>query len=120
MYKSDIKFLERAAELAENGEHRVRVGALAVSKGKPLAGAWNTIRNTSPVGFVDISVHAEVACIEMLSYQILPRTTLYVVRINKAGEIMPSEPCPRCLTFLEAANIRSIVYYDKDLNPTRY
>lgn len=110
MYKSDYKFFERAVDLALNGEHRVRVGALAVARGKPVAGAWNVVRNTSPVDYRDMTEHAEMACLMMVSKRLKPATTLYVARINKAGDYMPSLPCPRCRVILRTAGIKAVVF----------
>ena len=112
IYKNDYKFWKQAYDLARNGEHRVRVGCLGVVSGIPTAGAWNRIRNVANVDFTDISIHAEMACINQISERQQPRTTLYIARINKKGQALPSHPCKRCLEKLITLDVKSVCVAD--------
>lgn len=113
IYNSDLRFFKKAATLALSGEHRVRVGCLAVCKGKPVAGAWNTIRNTSPVKFKDMTIHAEMACLNQVSYRLHSSTYLYVARISKANELLPSYPCAKCMKKLMKTDLKGIYFFDE-------
>lgn len=120
--KTNIKIFESAYELAQNGQHRVRVGAVVARKGTPLAGAFNTVRNDSPVDFKDQTYHAETNCLNSLMYEQVKRggLTLYICRIGRRGELLPSYPCWRCMRFIhDQKAVSKLIFWDQQLEVIR-
>lgn len=108
----DHNYYGRALKLSLYGEHRVRVGALASVNAKITAGAFNTYRNVvnnAPYG--SATYHAEFNCVRQIPPRLLPRTTLYVARVDKIGNPMDSRPCARCIKLLTFSGVRDVVYY---------
>lgn len=113
VYKNDTDWWMKAFELAKFGEHRVKVGCLAVVRGNPVAGTWNTLRNyESNVNFTEMTVHAEMACLSLVSERLRPSATFYIARIGKSGYSLPSHPCDRCMVELKRAGIKYICATD--------
>lgn len=113
MFAKDFERFSKAARLAENGEHRTRVGCVAVVGGKIVSGAFNTHRNSQnivPYSFA--TYHAETNTLAGVPYEQLPRTVLYVARISKSGELLPSKPCWRCTEQIKRSGIKTVIYYD--------
>ena len=104
---------DEATRLAEFGEHRVRVGAIAATGRTKVAGAFNTSRNRSPVDYTAITYHAEHNLLRMLPYNLRQRSTVYISRIDTDGRVCDSKPCPRCMKKLKRAGIARIVYYSE-------
>lgn len=103
----------RAIELAKFSDYPVRVGSVAAVNSKFLAGAFNTVRNLAEnVGYGSATYHAEYNCICLVPPRLLSRITLYVARVNKAGQRMPSRPCDRCWEMISANSVRKVVYFD--------
>jgi tRNA(Arg) A34 adenosine deaminase TadA len=108
----DIDFFHRARNLAENGQHRVRVGCLAAVNGKIISGTFNTYRNDAKVvPYKNATYHAEHNCLNLIPDRFLPRVTLYVARINLSGIALPSRPCVYCMAEITSSSVREVVYY---------
>lgn len=111
--RRDHAYYIRAERLCRLSTYSIRVGAFAAHNGKALAGAFNTVRNVPKPGtYGGATYHAEFNCIRMVPPRLLSRITLYVARINKMGEKMPSCPCDRCLHFLYNNDVREICYFN--------
>lgn len=113
----DEEFFKRAFELAKLGEHRVRVGCLAVSKSTPLCGSFNKIRNitTKGVEYTAHTYHAEQNVLAMIPYRLVNSSTLYVCRIDGNNDLKPSKPCFRCRKKINKAGIKEIVYWNRKI-----
>lgn len=111
MWKDSIK--ELLKEEAENG-HRFRSSkhaACIVHRGSVLCIGHNKLK-THPMmqQFTDnpkkVYLHAEIDAIVKFvrSYgtELLSKCELYVLRLNKRGEIASSRPCPVCAKAIEA------------------
>jgi hypothetical protein len=72
-------------------------------RNKLLVEARNTIGSRSKgSGYNDRSLHAELAVVKRLGdISQLRGCVLVVMRINRDGDVMNSEPCGACKTFLE-------------------
>ena len=110
----DEMFFSRAFELAQYGEHRVRVGCIATIKSTPIAGTWNTIRNTtiSGVPYTAHTNHAEASCINLVPYLRRSSITLYVCRIDSNGYLKPSRPCKHCMKVIRGNRIKEVVFWN--------
>lgn len=108
--------LNRAIKVASTGNLKHRHGAVIYKSGRVLAVGINTQRNADTSASVMPSdaytVHAEQAAINSLTRApwLTEGATLYVVRINRAGDTMLSLPCSDCLIAITAAGIKRVVY----------
>lgn len=109
---TDHYLFRRARELAEFGEHRVRVGCVAAIKGTTICGAFNTHRNLPSVEYPYCTNHAESNAIDGIPYDKKNKVTLYVARISVAGYTQPSHPCVKCIARMIYTGIKYVVYYD--------
>lgn len=114
----DRVFFYRAKRLAKHSDYPTyRVGAFAAHNNKALAGGFNTIRN-DPTGrhdrtmFGNATYHAEYNCLRAVPERLLSRITLYVARIDKAGRLRPSRPCPSCRSVIDSYGVREVVYWN--------
>jgi len=105
----------RAVEMAQNGEHRVRVGAIAAIGNTQISGAFNTLRNSTLVEYGFQTTHAEMACLDMVSFAKRSKVTLYVARIDANGKLRPSFPCERCLKSIMSQQIKDVVFWNGTL-----
>lgn len=116
IYIQDHHWFQKALELAENGQHRVRVGAYVVAKGKPIAGAFNTYRNSpNTTNYGNATHHAEFNVVRLVSPRLLPISTLYVARLNQSDDAVPSKPCDKCMVLLHTKFPVNWVVYMNDI-----
>ena len=117
----DEYFFTKAWELASYGEHRVRVGCVAVIKSTPIAGSFNTIRNTtvSGVPYTAHTNHAEENCISMIPYLSRSKATIYICRIDSEGALKASKPCKHCLRLIRRHQIKEVVFWDYTIQKIR-
>jgi len=104
--EADIRFMQRAIELAHQAEleGEVPVGALLVKDGEIIAEGWNR-----SIGDHDATAHAEIQVLRkagsvLENYRLLD-TTLYVTL----------EPCPMCAGALLHSRVKRIVFGAPDL-----
>jgi tRNA(adenine34) deaminase len=101
MTEVDIKWMQRAIELAKQGsqEGEVPVGAVIVKDDKFVGEGWN-----QPIGKHDPSAHAEIVALrtagETIENYRLLNTTLYVTL----------EPCVMCAGAIIHARVGRVVY----------
>lgn len=114
--RSQRSFLNLAMRAAESSDCHQRHGAIVVRSGSVLSIGTNKWRNDiSTAGILhdqgrskDISIHAEV---DALSRVANPRgATIYVARVNRAGQPRLSKPCSECAKALKKAGISKVVY----------
>lgn len=115
--QKDMQCYNGAVALARNGEHRVRVGALAVVSGKKVAGAFNTFRNDpANTSYRNATYHAEMNALCQVSERLLSRVTLYIARLDIFHNQKPSAPCKYCDALCRDMGIKAIVYLDPNLH----
>jgi len=102
----DLKFMQRAYELAQQAEtiNEIPVGAVVVADNKIISEGYN-----QSITLNDPSAHAEMvavrqAGIALQNYRLLD-CTLYVTL----------EPCPMCAGLLVHSRIKRVVYATTDL-----
>ena len=99
--EGDVKFMQRALELAHRAEQEgeVPVGALVVLEGQVIGEGWN-----HPIGAADPSAHAEIIALRAAAARLdnyrLTGTTLYVTL----------EPCPMCAGAIVLARVARVVF----------
>jgi len=115
VYK-EIRNLKMAAKAAEHSAHDTfRHGAVLIRGGSVLNIAANSDNHTSfgqrfRTSPGKATHHAETACILGLDKSITSGGTLYVARINKAGDWKMSKPCSMCHEVLKFVGIKRVVY----------
>ena len=90
--------------------------AQLTKRNKVIAIARNSIGSRSRgCGWSDASIHAERAVVKRLGdISQLRGCTMVVVRVNKNGDLLNSEPCSECQVFLfkcmNEYGLRKVVY----------
>lgn len=90
--------------------------ATILKRNKILASSINRIGSRSKgCGYSDMTIHAERAVVKSLGdISQLRGATLIVVRYNKSGEILGSQPCHDCMLFLNKCikeyGLRKVIY----------
>jgi len=104
--ETDIKFMQRAYELAKQAEqiNEIPVGAVVVAEGKVIGEGFN-----QSISLNDPSAHAEMLAIKqagkaLQNYRLID-CTLYVTL----------EPCPMCAGLLVHSRIKRLVIAANDL-----
>lgn len=110
--KRHEKLIRRAVDVAQTSEYRWKHGAVIAKNSKILGSAPNKFRNSPSVDPDNVSDHAERATLrELLKVRSdLRGCTIYIARINKAGQTMMSRPCVWCMWAIIEAGIKEIVY----------
>lgn len=87
-----------------------RHGAVIHKKGRPIVGAFNIPYKTHPEGSGPFGTcHAEVRAIakarSILNRDDLTGYSLYVLRVNRRGEMKLSKPCNDCMALIKEHNL---------------
>ena len=112
----EVRCLRMAARAAEQSGHETfRHGAVLIKGGSVLNIAANSDNHTSfgqrfrsDPGRA--THHAETACILGLDKTIPQGATVYVARVNRAGEWKKSKPCSMCHEVLKFVGVKKVVY----------
>lgn len=110
-WPADLRWLPHVIRTAAAGTGRYMHGAALYRSGRLLQLARNRSR-VQDAWILDrpreqCSTHAEVAATRGRD---CAGASLLVIRINRAGDLRPSRPCPACAHALDAAGIRKVVY----------
>jgi len=105
--------LSLAKNLAKSSSCNQRHGAVIVKGGSVISTGINKFRNNPeniPTNLVktSCSVHAEVDAIRKVKD--IKGATIYVARVNKAGQGVLSRPCDNCFEEIQKAGIRKVVH----------
>lgn len=107
----DRTFYLSAVSMARLSDYSTRVGSVAAVNRKRIAGAFNTVRsdpNNVPHG--SATFHAEHNCVSMVPYRLRRKATLYIARLGRMDQELPSRPCSRCFRLLRFYRTPDIVY----------
>lgn len=115
---SQTTLMKRAIQETKKSSHELfRFGVVIFNKNKILSTGTNSIRaarNLHPRFFRwPGSVHAEVAAI-LSAKTNLSGSSMFIVRVNKAGNLMYSRPCEHCLKYIIEVGIKKIIYSISD------
>lgn len=107
IWKNDERLFHQAAVVGAVGQPHVRVGAVLAVGRHPYAWECNVLGPTYGEPFLE--GHAEMRAMK----KVRPKTTIYVARLDRAGQLMPSHPCQNCWEAIKAdGNVKQIVYFD--------
>lgn len=123
--KQQLKFFERAAQVADDSKFDVfHVGCIAVLKNKIIAASANKLKTHPTQAIYDKyrfsdtvylknmhTLHAEIACISQIKQDIVYKDLeLYIVRLKKSGGYGMARPCSSCMPFIIDKGIQKIYY----------
>ena len=107
IWKSDERLFRQASVVGAVGQPHVRVGAVLAVGRRPYVWECNILGPIAGEPFLE--GHAEMRALK----KIRPKSTLYVARLDRAGQLMPSHPCEWCTKAIRAnGNVKQIVYFD--------
>lgn len=112
----DEKFIALAGEWAMKSDLFSRHGCVLVVHGKPVSYGFNQLRNYSRDGMIQgYSCHAEMDALRnavkrKVFYKRLPRSTMYITRLNRNGHYFDSRPCILCYSQMLKFGIHRVVY----------
>ena len=104
-----------AIDVAKISKCRYRMGAV-LKNGKDTVSATN-IMKTHPWLNLDkskprVSIHAEMRVL-IKAKQKAKGSTIWVARVNKAGDPVCSKPCPLCVHLMKEAKVSHVHYLNE-------
>ncbi|MFA5025415.1 MAG: hypothetical protein WC503_02840 [Candidatus Shapirobacteria bacterium] len=111
---SQNTLIKRAIQETKKSSHEVfRFGVVIFNKNKILSTGTNSIRaarNLHPRFFRwPGSVHAEAAAI-LNAKTDLSGSSMFIIRVNRVGDLMYARPCEHCLKYIKEVGIKKIIY----------
>lgn len=109
--------IDSCKDVCEKSMMQFRHGAIIVYRNKIAAQAYNVVKpdlRCFPFRSIHAEVHVVQKFLEKYSKEELRRATLFVVRINREGELMNSKPCRACSHYLCKHKVRKVVYSTPD------
>lgn len=105
--------LNIAVKAAQTSELTWKHGAVVVKSGRVLSIGVNKQRNAEMVHtekeyLPHFTVHAEVDALSRVADA--RGATIYIARVNGAGEERLSAPCPNCKEALIKAGVKNVIY----------
>jgi len=104
----NIRFFEIAKLAAIKSEHRIKIGAVLVKNGKPVAIGFNKVGKTHPKA--EWFIHAELDCVLETKHTNWKNTTLYVYRTNRLDQVLNCKPCHNCQEVLKLFGVKKVYY----------
>jgi len=107
-------FIDEALNQALNSEMASLHGAVIIHRGKIVGKGCNKYVFNSSNNKNTFSVHAEVCAIENALLKVplcqVKKCDLVIIRVNKSGEIMNSQPCKKCQQYIKSIGLRTTYY----------
>ncbi len=125
------KYIDNAINVANDSELIQKHGAIVVSGGKIVSKAYNSYAPVYKFNGINNhkgSGHAEANALKEYyknirgnarrknKYMLRSKIDIYVVRVNRLGELMNSKPCYHCTRMLKMLGIRRVYYSDNNGN----
>lgn len=113
----DEKYFKVAATVAAVSDYSTKVGCVAAKGNKLICSASNRLRNPAKnVPWKEATTHAEINVLRLIGFDGARKLTLYIARLNKSGQTMPSRPCVTCMETITKENpviVYEIVYINQ-------
>ena len=97
---------------ALTSQSKYRVGAVLMTGSILMKSACNNMVRSHPL-YYPANLHAELAVILKAGIEggiPFKHFTLYIVRLDKAGNRKLAKPCPRCQALIEQVGIKKVVH----------
>ena len=111
------RYLKVAKNVATNSNYgKLRHGALLVKGGSIINTAFNKDKFSSfgerfrDSDYGPATHHAELSCITGISRSKTKGASVFVVRVNRHGELRLSKPCSMCHDALKFAGVKKVYY----------
>lgn len=111
--KTHDRYIQRAVTLAGTSQYRWMLGSIIVNNGNVLSWSTNLYRNPPSVNHYHATTHAEMAALRQC-LNAARGGTVYVARVNNAGDPRLARPCFSCIKGLTDAGIKRIVFTTND------
>ena len=115
------RYLKVAQDVATNSNYgKLRHGALLIRGGSIIKTAFNKDKFSSfgerfrNSDYGPATHHAELSCISGIDRSKTNGASMFVVRINRQGELRLSKPCPMCHDALKFTGVRKVYYSTND------
>ena len=105
-----------ATEIAQGSDYKQRHGAVLYKRGRIISIGYNK-KKTHPktVPFYKWRyLHAEFDSILKVDVEEVEGASIACVRINRAGDLMPSRPCCECIKMLSFYGVIDMVYSSRN------
>lgn len=97
-------FIREAMDQARKSSFSQRLGAVVVNNNRVVGRGFNYAHSTGqPFGDGE---HAEVAALNNTTAKFRKESTVYVVRLDKTGNIRNSKPCGTCVKIMQKLGVK--------------
>ena len=116
--KRYLSLAQNAASCSNYG--KIRHGAVLVRGGSVISIAYNKDKFSSfgerfrAQGVGPATHHAELSCVSGIDKSKTSGASIFVVRLNRNGELRLSKPCPMCHDVLKHAGVKKVYYSTSD------
>ena len=104
-----------AIQQAKKSPMNFRIGAVLFS-GREILGCGHNYHNHWMVKNFRMSVHAEADAMIGLRHDMIRKADMVIIRIGRAGDILPGTPCKKCSNLLARKGIKRVYCFDENLN----
>lgn len=112
-----LRWFKLAKNVSKYSEHRIKVGAVLIRKGKPISVGFNKRKapNRKFITRFD-TTHAEICALATSGKDEIKKSIMFVYREDKKGNVRMSRPCEYCMDELKKFGIKQI-YYSTNVFP---
>lgn len=103
-------YLDLARVVSLHSNFRIRIGAVIVRRGTPIAVGWNNAKSSPKCYGLCATIHAETSALASILKVDVRGSTIYVARFYKDGSAALAKPCSHCWTMLKVRGIRWVVF----------
>ena len=104
------KFLSLAKVVSLHSNYKIKMGAVIVKHGKPIAIGFNNEKTSPNVYGKQKTIHAEISALITISEHNLINSTIFVYREHKNGLPALARPCANCLAILATRGVKRVIY----------
>tara|TARA_R110002110_G_scaffold321999_1_gene534388 strand:- start:958 stop:1410 length:453 start_codon:yes stop_codon:yes gene_type:complete len=111
------RYLHMAQNMASNSNYgKIKHGAVLIKGGSIIKAAFNKDKFSSfgerfrGPDCGPATHHAELSCISGIDRSKTAGASIFVVRINRQGELRLSKPCPMCHDALKFTGVKKVYY----------
>ena len=102
---------------ASKSPMQIRVGAV-LFKDRTILGTGYSHHPTYSNPDKRTSIHAEQATLVGLRHDIISGSDIVIVRLGKSGNLLPVQPCERCVALLKKKGVRKVHCWTQDMDLT--
>ena len=115
------RYIQLAQNMALNSVYgKIRHGAVLIKGGSVISSAYNKDKFSSfgerfrQQDCGHATHHAELSCVSGVKREKTAGSSIFVVRLNKVGELRLSKPCPMCHDVLKFTGVKKVYYSTND------